>query len=159
MLRSVVHLGRTGARALSHRNASTAAAAIANLETRWKTLSTDEQNNLTKQLEELQKQDWHKLSLEEKRAAYYISFGPHGPREPMFKPGFTGKVVAGVAAGVGVAGAMFYGFRQGGQEKPRTINKEWEEATNERMRQENINPITGVSSENYKGKGFVVSSQ
>lgn len=43
-------------------------------------------------------------------------------------------------------------------EHPRTLNKEWEEATNERMRQQKANPITGISSEGYKGNSLLMLS-
>lgn len=54
-------------RVVGRRNASTVA--VQNLETRWKTLSTAEQNTIAKQLEEAQKGDWKALSLDEKKAA------------------------------------------------------------------------------------------
>ncbi|KAJ2849453.1 cytochrome c oxidase [Coemansia brasiliensis] len=60
-------------------------------------------------LNEIMKADWHKVSIENKRAI----------------------------------------------PKPRTMTKEWQEASNEYARERNINPISGVSSEGYKGKGFV----
>lgn len=44
-----------------------------------------------------------------------------------------------------------------GQEKPHTVSKEWEEATNEYLKSQNSNPISGISSEGYKGTGYVVS--
>lgn len=44
-----------------------------------------------------------------------------------------------------------------GQETPHTISKEWEEATNEYLKSQNSNPISGISSEGYKGTGYVVS--
>ncbi|KAG1437031.1 hypothetical protein G6F56_013299 [Rhizopus delemar] len=52
---------------VSRRNASTVS--VQNLEARWKTLSTAEQNTIAKQLEEAQKGDWKVLSLEDKKAA------------------------------------------------------------------------------------------
>lgn len=42
-----------------------------------------------------------------------------------------------------------------GQEKPMTTTREWEEATNELFKRDKINPITGIASEGYKGKGYV----
>jgi cytochrome c oxidase subunit 4 len=42
-------------------------------------------------------------------------------------------------------------------EKPKTISKEWEEATNEYMKEQKMNPISGIASEGYQGKGYVVS--
>lgn len=56
-------------RVIGRRNASTTNVAVQNLETRWKTLSTAEQNTIAKQLEEAQKGDWKALSLDEKKAA------------------------------------------------------------------------------------------
>ncbi|KAI8874534.1 cytochrome c oxidase subunit IV [Backusella circina FSU 941] len=155
MLRAAAAV-RTQARVLGRRNASTNVA-VQNIETRWKTLSTAEQNTIAKQLEEAQKGDWKALSLEEKKAAYYIAFGPHGPREPLTKPGHTAKLLGGIAGVLGVSGALFYAIRVGGQETPHTINKEWEEATNEYLKSQNSNPISGISSEGYKGTGYVVS--
>lgn len=69
MLRSAAVRARTGAtRMVGRRNASTNVS-VQNIETRWKTLSTAEQNTIAKQLEEAQKGDWKVLSLEEKKAA------------------------------------------------------------------------------------------
>jgi cytochrome c oxidase subunit 4 len=34
------------------------------------------------------------------------------------------------------------------------MSKEWREQTDEYMRSQKANPITGISSEGYKGKGF-----
>lgn len=71
MLRTAAAV-RTQARVIGRRNASTNVA-VQNIETRWKTLSTAEQNTIAKQLEEAQKGDWKALSLEEKKAACKLS--------------------------------------------------------------------------------------
>ncbi|KAI9276911.1 cytochrome c oxidase subunit IV [Phascolomyces articulosus] len=141
-------------RVIGRRNASTNVA-VQNLETRWKTLSTAEQNTIAKQLEEAQKGDWKVLSTEEKKAAYYVAFGPHGPREPITQPGHTGKVLGGVAAVLAASAGLFYVIRVNGAEKPQTFTKEWQEATNEYLKSQNSNPISGISSEGYKGTGYV----
>lgn len=155
MLRIAATRARVGAtRAIQRRNASSNVA-VQNIETRWKTLSTAEQNTIAKQLEEAQKGDWKSLSLDEKKAAYYIAFGAHGPREPITKPGHAMKVVAGVSGVLAVSGALFYAIRVNGQETPVTTTKEWEEATNEYLKSQKSNPITGISSEGYKGTGYV----
>ena len=60
-------------RVIGRRNASTNVA-VQNLESRWKTLSTSEQNSIAKQLEEAQKGDWKVLSTEEKKAACKFKF-------------------------------------------------------------------------------------
>ncbi|KAI8139966.1 cytochrome c oxidase subunit IV [Fennellomyces sp. T-0311] len=141
-------------RVLGRRNASTNVA-VQNLEGRWKTLSTAEQNTIAKQLEEAQKADWKVLSTEEKKAAYYIAFGPHGPREPITQPGHGAKVLGGIAAVMAASAGLFYVIRVNGQEKPQTFTKEWQEATNEYLKSQNSNPVSGISSEGYKGTGYV----
>ncbi|KAI9320115.1 cytochrome c oxidase subunit IV [Dichotomocladium elegans] len=154
MFRAIATRAQTGVRVLGRRNASTNVS-VQNLEARWKTLSSAEQNTIAKQLEEVQKGDWKVLSTEEKKAAYYIAFGPHGPREPFTKPGHTGKVVGGVTAVLAASAALFYVIRVNGSEKPKTFEKEWQEATNEYLKSQNSNPISGISSEGYKGKGYL----
>lgn len=68
MLRTVATRARVGAvRVVQRRNASNVA--VQNIESRWGTLSTAEQNTIAKQLEEAQKGDWKSLSLDEKKAA------------------------------------------------------------------------------------------
>jgi len=38
------------------------------------------------------------------------------------------------------------------------MTKEWQEATNRMMQEKNMNPITGISSTGYKGKGQIQES-
>lgn len=40
----------------------------------------------------------------------------------------------------------------------KTMTKEWQEASNEIALEQKQNPITGIASENYKGKGHVQSA-
>ena len=40
-------------------------------------------------------------------AAYYVAFGPHGPRTPVNPPGTSAKVTAGVFGLIAAAGAVF----------------------------------------------------
>ncbi|ORX60290.1 cytochrome c oxidase subunit IV [Hesseltinella vesiculosa] len=153
MFRATARVQQQTSRIISRRNASTVA--VQNLESRWKTLSSAEQNTIAKQLEEAQKADWKTLTADEKKASFYIAFGPHGPREPVTGPGHTQKVVAGVAGVLVASAALFALIRSGGKEKPVTMSKEWQEASNEYMKSQNSNPISGISSEGYKGKGMV----
>jgi len=37
---------------------------------------------------------------------------------------------------------------------PRTMTKEWKDAETEYVKKQNGNPLTGISSEGYKGKGM-----
>jgi hypothetical protein len=40
----------------------------------------------------------------------------------------------------------------------KTMTKEWQEASNEIALEQKQNPITGIASDNYKGKGHVQSA-
>jgi len=96
------------------------------------------------------------MTIDEKKAAYYVAFGPHGPRTPVNPPGTAVKVSAAVTGLVAVAAAIITTLHYYAAPPPKTLTKEWQEASNEYARENKINPITGISSEGYKGKGFVV---
>ncbi|KAJ2453165.1 cytochrome c oxidase [Coemansia sp. RSA 2336] len=105
-------------------------------------------------LGEIMKADWHKVSIEDKRAVFYATYGPHSRRRVRGKPGDNWKVFFGVVGTIAVSLTISTLLRNS-IPKPRTMTKEWQEASNEYARERNINPISGVSSEGYKGKGFV----
>jgi len=119
-----------------------------------------------------------------------VAFGPHGPRAPTGQPGDNIKIFFSTLALIALGGAVFYAitaksscfltsFRVGlgaydiTDSAPRTISREWQEASNQRAKEMNLNPISGqsllcrfvlyvlliiilgISSEEYKGKGFV----
>lgn len=48
-------------------------------------------------------------------AAYYIAFGPHGPRAPLHPPGSVPKLVLAILVGVGAGGALFLTSRLFGE--------------------------------------------
>ncbi|KAJ7598704.1 COX4, subunit IV of cytochrome c oxidase [Mycena floridula] len=129
---------------------------LSNIEAQWKKMSKEDQAIVSEQLEEAMKKDWRQMSLDEKKAAYYVSFGPHGPRTPASQPGDNLKIAGAVAVILGIAGAISLALSHYST-VPHTINKEWEEASNERALEQKMNPISGISSEGYKGKGFVQS--
>ncbi|KAI7375483.1 hypothetical protein KC328_g15415, partial [Hortaea werneckii] len=86
--------------------------------------------------------------------AYWVAFGPHGPRA-LPPPGENWKVFRLTMYGVLASLAIFLATRSFARGPPRTMTKEYQEATNEYMKEHNIEPITGVSSEGYVGKGQV----
>jgi len=130
---------------------------LSNVEAQWEKLTADEQLTVHQQLEELQKRDWKSLSLDEKKAAYYVAFGPHGPRADLHPTGSTPKLILAIAVGVAAGGGLFLASRAFANPPPKSMSKEWQEASNERARELNLDPITGVPSEGYSGKGFVQS--
>ena len=86
------------------------------------------------------------LSCIEYLLVYYIQFGNHGPRK-VSPPGQIWKIAGGVAALLGLTGVLWTLIRSRAAEAPRTITKEWKEATNEYLKQQKAEPLTGVSRE------------
>lgn len=106
---------------------------LSNVEAQWEKLTPDEQLTVHQQIEELQKRDWKTLSLDEKKAgtyirfflelfpplgtivtdhksvyaAYYIAFGPHGPRADLHPPGTVPKLILAILVGVSAGGALY----------------------------------------------------
>jgi len=135
------HVGTDGASAsgasASVRPAS--AVPLSNVEAAWTKMSDVEKLSIQEQLEEIQKRDWNTLSIDEKKAgalwfllvrvlglliiwrafyfllsfltAYYVAFGPHGPRTPTSQPGDGVKIFFWTMALVGVAGVLTVGIR------------------------------------------------
>ncbi|KAJ7229179.1 cytochrome c oxidase subunit IV-domain-containing protein [Mycena pura] len=139
------------------KRAPAAAIPLSNIEAQWALLSPDEKSSVAEQLEELQKRDWNLLSHDEKKAAYYVAFGPHGRRKPIHEKGEGFKIFLGVVAAVGLSGVLWYAIRHVSPPPPQTMSKEWQEAMNERALEQKMNPLTGIASEGYKGPGFVQS--
>ncbi|KAJ6516423.1 COX4, subunit IV of cytochrome c oxidase [Mycena sanguinolenta] len=134
-----------------------AAIPLSNIEAQWALLSPDEKSSVAEQLEELQKRDWKLLSSDEKKAAYYVAFGPHGRRTPIHAKGDGFRIILGTTACVGAAGVLFFVIRHRSPAPPQSMSPEWQQAMNERAIEQKMNPITGITSEGYKGTGFVQS--
>ncbi len=101
---------------LSHRTAHTISTPmLVNLDRRWEKMSSEEQVDIQAQLAKRQEGPWTELTLEEKKASYFVAFGPHGPRTNAHPPGFNRKVFAGTLAGIGATAVLFYGLRMLGK--------------------------------------------
>ena len=66
-------------------------------------------------------------------AAWWIAFGPHGPRAEA-PPGEWGQIWLYTAIGVGASAVLFLGIHSFARPPPRTMTKEWQEATNEYLK-------------------------
>ncbi|KAJ6098789.1 hypothetical protein N7467_000324 [Penicillium canescens] len=129
---------------------------LASIEKRWEGMPPQEQAELWMQLRDRMKVDWHQLTQQEKKAAYYIAFGAHGPRAQAPK-GEGWRVLSKVVQLTAASVAIFYAVHAFAGKQPATMSKEWQEASNEYALKEKINPIHGISKEGYEGKGFVQS--
>ncbi|OAX77538.1 hypothetical protein ACJ72_08162 [Emergomyces africanus] len=124
---------------------------LAGIEKRWEAMPPQEQAELWMQLRDRMKVDWHEMTLQEKKAAYYIAFGPHGPRAETPK-GEGVRIIVQVLKYLAISTAFFLAVRMVANPPPKTMTKEWQEATNEYAKREKLDPITGISSEGYTGK-------
>ncbi|MDI1489254.1 MAG: Cytochrome c oxidase subunit 5B, mitochondrial [Ramalina farinacea] len=126
---------------------------LADIEKRWERMPPQEQADLWMALRDRMKNDWHELTVQERKAAYWIAFGPHGPRA-LPPPDETFKIVRATLIGVGISFVIFLAIRSQARPPPKTMNAQYQEMTNEYLK---VQPITGISSEGYSGKGMVQS--
>ncbi|KAJ3339477.1 Cytochrome c oxidase subunit 5A [Gonapodya sp. JEL0774] len=130
-------------RASAASSRSYSSAALATLESRWARLPECEQAAVAESLAEKQRGDWKKMTLEEKRAAYYIAYGSYGPR------GEDKHINTKVWAYMGVITAVSVTIWQLWIAKPPATSAntpEGLEATKAAMIEENLNPIFGTAS-------------
>ncbi|KAI0957895.1 hypothetical protein AcW1_006140 [Taiwanofungus camphoratus] len=111
LTRSIAATANPSATGTSAPSSSASVIPLSNVEAQWERLTPDEQLAVHQQLEEIQKKDWKTLSIDEKKAAYYVAFGPHGPRAPIDPPGAGVKTFLGVIAGIAAAGVIFASTR------------------------------------------------
>lgn len=127
------------------RSASTLTpASITNLQARWEKLPESDKADVITAISERQTLPWNELSLEEKKAAWYISFGEWGPRKPLTSDADVKKIIAGVAIGCAVSFAIFLGYRSQ-RNVPKTMNKEWQLQSDEYLASKNANPFSTYS--------------
>lgn len=119
-------------------------AAISNLQGRWEKLPESDKQHLIDALADKQKLPWNQLSLEEKKAAWYISFGTWGPRKPMETPEESAQIYKGIFIGLGVAAGLF-ALYYANRNVPKTMNKEWQEKSDEYLASKNANPFSTYS--------------
>ncbi|KAM4066944.1 hypothetical protein HRG_000954 [Hirsutella rhossiliensis] len=129
---------------------------LANIEKRWEGMPLQEQADLWMSLRDRMKGNWNELTIQEKKAAYWIAFGPHGPRA-VDPPGTNARIAWTVAMGLAASLAIFGTIRSFAKPAPHTMSQEHQEAANEMLKKQKADPITGISSENYTGKGQVQS--
>ncbi|KAK7203471.1 cytochrome c oxidase subunit IV-domain-containing protein [Myxozyma melibiosi] len=116
---------------------------ISDLPARWESLPIKEQAALTVKIWKRQTLPWTELTLDEKRASFYISYGPWGPRKPMHGPYDTYKIIGGVILGLAASVVLFATARSFGGPAPRTLNRQWQEASDERYNTGLVEPFRG----------------
>lgn len=119
-------------------------ATVSNLQNRWEGLPEVDQKDIISQLSERQKNPWSELTVAEKKAAWYISFGEWGPRRPIHTKEDKLYIFWGVTIGLGLSAALFGAFRYFGN-KPKSMNRQWQEKTDEYLKSKNAEPFTGYS--------------
>ncbi|TKA77380.1 hypothetical protein B0A55_03221 [Friedmanniomyces simplex] len=115
---------------------------LANIEKRWEAMPPQEQADLWMALRDRMKEDWTAMTMQEKKAAYWIAFGPHGPRA-LPPPGENWYIFWYTMGAIGVSGVIFTCIRYFARGPSPTMTKDWQEQTNEYMKENRIEPITG----------------
>lgn len=88
--------------------------------------------------------------------AYWIAFGPHGPRA-LPDPNDKWYILRIITYSLIASSIIFGTIRYFARPPPKTMTAEWQEMTNEYLKRQKTEAITGVSSEGYVGKGMVQS--
>ncbi|CAI4211609.1 unnamed protein product [Parascedosporium putredinis] len=127
-----------------------------NIEKRWESMPLQEQAELWMALRDRMKGSWKELTVQEKKAAYWIAFGPHGPRA-LDPPGEGKSLLFHVSLVLVATLGLFVAIRSFGSPYPDTMSQEWQEASNEILKEQRSDPLTGITSEGYEGKGMVQS--
>ncbi|KAJ3199548.1 Cytochrome c oxidase subunit 5A [Entophlyctis luteolus] len=127
------------------------AISIANIETRWGKLPEAEQGAIADRIAVAEKGDWKNMSLEEKRAAYYIAYGAHGARNPK-DPNLTKAVMAWSSVFFALSVGMYFYWET---QKPviRTMTPEWKAAEDARAIELKQNPFSGAYAAERKKNG------
>lgn len=144
MFRQLARQSASVARQQRHASTTITPAAITNLQGRWEKLPESDKQQLIASLAEKQKLPWNQLSLEEKKAAWYISFGTWGPRKPMETPEETAKIYKGIFIGFAVSSVLFMAY-YANRNVPKTMNREWQEKSDEYLASKNANPFSTYS--------------
>ncbi|PKS12244.1 hypothetical protein jhhlp_001544 [Lomentospora prolificans] len=127
-----------------------------NIEKRWESMPLQEQAELWMALRDRMKGSWKDLTQQEKKAAYWIAFGPHGPRA-LDPPGEGKSLAFHITLILAATLGLFAVIRSFSGQPPESMTQEWQEASNELLKEQRADPLTGYASEGYKGKGMVQS--
>lgn len=117
--------------------------AIIDLESRWEQMAVAEQEDIISQLAERQKGSWTELTADEKRAAWFISYGTWGPRKLIHPKGEVSKIFQGIALVILASAGVFATARLLSAGDGRTMNRKWQEASNEILKEQKANPFRG----------------
>ncbi|KAG7428713.1 Cytochrome c oxidase polypeptide 5 [Fusarium oxysporum f. sp. raphani] len=131
--------------ALASRAASTHAISnptLANIEKRWEGMPLQEQAELWMALRE------ESCLLDCLRSSRSRAADP---------PGTGARVAWGVFIGLAASVALFGAVRVVAKPAPYTMTQEYQEETNEFLKNQKSDPFTGITSPGYAGKGMVQS--
>ncbi|KAJ3128275.1 Cytochrome c oxidase subunit 5A [Nowakowskiella sp. JEL0407] len=137
---------------ISVRSASTSLspASIQGIESRWTKLPEAEQGAIADYLAEAEKGDWKNMTLEQKRAAYFIAYGKYGARRAG-DPAFKWRVLGWSSFFFGVAYVL---WKLTAYTRPKLVTHtpEWKEAERQKAIASKANPYTGEYSKVLKAQ-------
>lgn len=145
-----LHAPKFGVMRLQSTAAATASkplskALIGGIEKRFALLTEADQKEVVAALNERQTLPWQELTLDEKRAAWYVHYGPYGPRKPVLLADDKVWVVKFVVITLAGTVGLFAFFRLLASPAPRTMSREWQDMSDEYLKSKNANPFSGYS--------------
>ncbi len=124
------------------RRFSSTAIPVRDIETRWAKLPEAEKGAVAEMIYNKENGDWRNMSMDEKRASYFIAYGPHGARSPRSQD-HNVRVAAWVAGIVGVSIVCWQWWLSAMKPKLITDAPEWAEARKQKDIEHKINPFQG----------------
>lgn len=82
------------------------------LEKRWHKMDAVDQDNIVQYLADKSRGDWHDLTAEEKKAIWFVNYGPYGPRST--EPDDPGRIYSNFAkaiAGIIIGISAYKGYQ------------------------------------------------
>ena len=102
--------------------------------------------------DELQAGDWRNMSLEEKKAAHYLAWGPLPETNYEYRKAIGIRTLLTLGAAFAIYYSLFTYFRS--KKDLPTLTPEWREAMKDRMIHERMNPYTGTSAHLFTKDGI-----
>ncbi|ODQ78196.1 hypothetical protein BABINDRAFT_9424 [Babjeviella inositovora NRRL Y-12698] len=120
-------------------------ALIGGIEQRFETLAKADQNEIVESLAKRQQGSWSELTKDEKRAIWFIHYGPYGPRKPLYTAEDKVWIAKAVVISLAFCGGLYAFLRSFAAPPPKTMTREWQEASDEYLKSKNAEPFSGYS--------------
>lgn len=120
-------------------------AVIGGIEQRFPAMAKADQSSIVESLAQRQLGSWTELTKDEKRAIWFVHYGPYGPRKPLYTTEDKIWIARTVALSLVFCGVLYAYLRSLAAPAPKTMTREWQEASDEYLKSKNAEPFSGYS--------------